>query len=84
MIVTSFSDFHQGLEDCPKRLKGKSRHKWLLHNLKNRTRISCFEIDSDMDVCMSLMYLKKIGKISMNGKDTPYPYVGIELRGRDY
>lgn len=81
MIITSYSDWNKPLDECPKNLKGKGQHRWLLNNLRRRNRISCWEIDTNWRVCRSLMYLKRIGKIKLNGKAYDYPYVGVSVKG---
>lgn len=78
MIVCSFSDWKTPLDEAPKNLKGAKLHKWLLTNLKYRNRISVWEIDANMRVCRTLMYLKHIGKISFTN-DYEYPYTGIKI-----
>lgn len=78
MILCSFSDWKQPLNEAPRTLKGAKLHKWLLRNIKDRPRISVWEIDSNIKVCRALMYLKRIGKISFT-KEHKYPYTGIKI-----
>ncbi|CAH7388181.1 hypothetical protein VCHA53O466_50008 [Vibrio chagasii] len=82
MIVCSFSDFQIPLDEYPKKLKGKRLHDWIIRQLRGRERISCFEIDSDLRMCRTLMFLDRIGKITISSKAHAYPYVGIKVRAK--
>lgn len=81
VFITSYSDFNLPLDCAPKRLKGKKLHDWLIRQLSQRERVSTFEIDSDMRVCRTLMYLQRIGKIKLDSKKYGYPYVGVTVTG---
>lgn len=78
MIICSFSDFSKPLDVAPRNLKGAKLHSYLLKQLKSRKRVSVWEIDTNMDVCKALMFLKRIGKISFT-KEYDYPHVGIKI-----
>ena len=78
MIITSLTDFNVGLDEYPKHLKGKKLHKWILNNLKHRKRVSCFEIDADLRMARTVMFLNRIGKITFN-EDFEYPYTGVTV-----
>ena len=78
MIICSFSDFNKPLNEAPKSLKGKTLHDWIMKNLKDRNRISVWEIDDNTKVCRAFMYLVKIGKIKLNNK-YDYPYQGLQV-----
>lgn len=80
MIVTSFSDFRQPIDEAPRHLKGRKLHQWLLRNLRNRNRVSVFELSESQRVANAMMFLNRIGKIKLDNKAYEYPYVGIEIR----
>lgn len=75
----SFSDWNTPLDTAPKCLKGKSLHKWILRNLKNRNRISCWELEENYKVCKTMMFLERIGKIKMDIVNHDYPYIGVKV-----
>ena len=78
MIITSFSDFSQPLDEYPKHLKGKRLHNWILKNLKGRKRISVWELDCTQRMVRTMLYLDKINKISLD-HGLQYPYIGVKL-----
>ena len=80
MFVTSFSDFHQSLDEYPKGLKGVKLHKWILSNLRKRERVSCFEIQEDWRMCRTFMFLVRGGKIKLSNEGHHYPYSGVFVR----
>lgn len=79
MIVTSFSDFNLPLNEYPKKLKGKALHTWILRNLRNRKRVSIFEICDDIQMARTMGFLEKIGKITTDNKNFSYPYIGVTI-----
>lgn len=78
--LCSFSDFQIPLNEYPKKLKGKKLHEWIIKQLKHRTRISTCEIDYDLRMCRTLMYLDRIGKIKLDNRAYKYPYVGVSVK----
>ena len=78
MIITSFSDFKQPLDEYPKHLKGKRLHNWILKNLKGRKRISVWELDCTQRMVRAMLYLDKIKKVSLD-YSLQYPYIGVKL-----
>lgn len=79
MFITSYTDFNTGLDEAPKKLKGRSLHNWILKNLKSRERISTFELEANYRVCRTVMFLVKLGKINLNSKNYTYPYIGVTV-----
>lgn len=79
MFICSFSDHYQSLDEAPKRLRGKKLHTWMLKNMKNRKRVSCFEITEHQHIARTFMYLVRIGKIKLT-EEYDYPHQGIIVK----
>ncbi len=74
------TNFQVGLNEYPKKLKGRALHNWIYKALSKRERFSSFEISDDVRMARTIMYLEKIGKISMDNKRYSFPYLHITLK----
>ena len=77
MIITSYSDFNRPLNEYPKKLKGRLLHRWVKRNLRNRSRVSVFELGEDYRMARTVGYLQKIGSINFANKNMQYPYLQV-------
>ena len=77
--ITSFSDWNTPLDEYPKHLKGRRLHKWIIKNLSSRKRISVWEIDCDIRMLRTLMFLQKIKRIELDSSAHEYPYIGVKV-----
>lgn len=80
-LLTSWSDWNTSLDEAPKKLKGRSLHKWIIKNLNKRAvkRFSSFEIDDH--ICYAFDYLIRSGKIILDREEESYPYSSYKIRG---
>lgn len=73
-IVTSWSDFHRGLDEMPKRLKWKAQRAWIYKNLLRRSkqRFSTFEVCEEMLVARRVTDMFNQGIIESTGGEFPW------------
>lgn len=79
MIITSWSDFHKGLDEMPKRLKWKEQRAWIYRNLlrRKKQRFSTFEIGENMLACKRITDMLNQGIIEDTGGQ--YPWINYRL-----
>ena len=77
MIITSYSDFNRPLNEYPKKLKGRLLHRWVKGNLRDRERVSVFELGEDYRMARTIQYLESIGSVKLDNKSMQYPYLEI-------
>ena len=79
MFITSYSDFKIPLNEYPKKLKGKSLHTWIIKSLKNRNRISIWELQENRRMLRTVLFLESLGRIKLFNQGHSYPYIGVSV-----
>lgn len=81
-IVTSWSDFHKGIDEMPKRLKWKEQRAWIYKNLlrRQKQRFSCFEVGENLQAAKRLGSMASQGIIEITGGDFPWSTYKLHVK----